>query len=74
MNYEYSLGSARESRGWYYRARHVLGSDVSCHRMDMLTEVIKMLLSIVPQERNACVLEEPSEYSTKSAVDADVPF
>ena len=23
--YEYALGSVRESRGWYYNARHILG-------------------------------------------------
>jgi four helix bundle protein len=29
--YEYSLGSARESRTWYYDGRHVLGEAVSEH-------------------------------------------
>ena len=27
--YEYGLGSARESRGWYYDGRHVLGEKVA---------------------------------------------
>ncbi len=27
--YEYTLGSARESRGWYYKARHLLGEVVA---------------------------------------------
>src|SRR5215470_10567346 len=26
--YEYALGSARESRNWYYNGRHVLGEEV----------------------------------------------
>lgn len=30
--YEYALGSARESRDWYYKARHVLGNAVVEHR------------------------------------------
>src|SRR5262249_18434084 len=30
--YEYSLGSARESRTWYFDARHVLGTIVFDHR------------------------------------------
>lgn len=35
--YEYALGSARESRGWFYKGRHVLGrkgggtSDAPCN-------------------------------------------
>jgi len=30
--YEYSLGSARESRGWYYDARHILGEQaIGCN-------------------------------------------
>ncbi len=72
--YEYSLGSARESRGWYYRARHVLGEEVSTHRISLLSEVIKMLLKIVPEERSMKVCEEGSEYKTKSIWDDPVPF
>ena len=34
--YEYALGSARESRDWYYKARHVLGETVTAHRLDLL--------------------------------------
>src|ERR1035437_11101852 len=36
--YEYALGSARESRGWYYKGRHVLGdrkSVVEGKRVDL---------------------------------------
>jgi four helix bundle protein len=49
--YEYVLGSARESRDWYYRARHVPGQDVVEHRLGLLTEVIRLLLTMVPQQR-----------------------
>src|SRR5436305_9478696 len=31
--YEYALGSARESRDWYYKARHVLDPIVIQHRI-----------------------------------------
>jgi four helix bundle protein len=34
--YEYALGSAREARDWYYKARHVLGSAVFAHRTKLL--------------------------------------
>lgn len=72
--YEYSLGSARESRGWFYRARHVLGDDVANHRMDLLTEIIKLLLVMVPDQRAQKIGEEPSEYSVYGNFDSEVPY
>jgi len=36
--YEYALGSARESRHWYYQARLVPGEDVLAHRFCLLTQ------------------------------------
>lgn len=72
--YEYSLGSARESRGWYYRGRHVLGEEVFSHRAAFLTEVIKMLLTIVPEERGMHICEDSVEYKVKNVLDEVVPF
>jgi len=72
--YEYALGAARESRGWYYRARHVLGEEVFDHWAGMLTEIIKMLLTIVPDERGTRICEEAAEYEVKSIWDKEVPF
>ena len=52
--YEYALGSARESRDWYYKARHVLGEKVvTQHRSEFLTEIIRLLITMVPQQRQA---------------------
>jgi four helix bundle protein len=31
--YEYALGSARESRDWYFKARHILGEAAFEHRL-----------------------------------------
>ncbi|HFD38913.1 MAG TPA: four helix bundle protein [Anaerolineae bacterium] len=39
-----ALGSARESRGWYYRARHLLDPQVSQHRIKLLDEIIAALV------------------------------
>jgi len=49
--YEYALGSARESRTWYFDGRHVLGEAVSLHRLRLHTQIIKLLLTMVPSNR-----------------------
>jgi four helix bundle protein len=66
--YEFSLGSARESRGWYFRGRYVLGSEVFEHRSQILVEVIWLLLVIVPAERKGCVLEETPNYGVDAPI------
>lgn len=49
--YEYSLGSARESMDWYYKGRHILGDDVTIHRVHLLRQIIRLLLTMIPDER-----------------------
>ena len=46
-----ALGSARESRGWYYRGRRLLNSDVVEHRMDLLNTIISGLITMSNQQR-----------------------
>jgi len=60
--YEYSLGSARETRDWYYKARHVLEEEVTAHRLDLATQVIRLLLPMVPDQRRYTVPEEEAHY------------
>ena len=60
--YEYALGSARESRTWYFTGRHVLGNEVAFHRMHLLTHGIQMLLKIIPSERTRMIREEEAQY------------
>jgi four helix bundle protein len=43
--YEYALGSARESRDWYFKARHILSDTVIDHRLNLLTGIIRLLLT-----------------------------
>ncbi len=62
--YEYALGSAREARTWYYQARHVLPENVISHRLRLLTNIIRLLLTIIPSERKWRVAEEPIAYQT----------
>ena len=67
--YEYSLGSARESRDWYYKARHVLGEGVTNHRLEYLTHIIRLLLTMVPQQRGKTLKEEKAVYETTSVLE-----
>jgi four helix bundle protein len=71
--YEYSLGSARESRGWFYRARHVLGEKVATHRMNLLTDIIRLLLTMIPDQRGDVVREDGVVYGLETSRDEDIP-
>ncbi|MCD6345591.1 MAG: four helix bundle protein [Anaerolineae bacterium] len=60
--YEYSLGSARESRDWYFKSRHILGETVVQQRLQLLTNIIRLLLTMIPQQRGRILREESSPY------------
>jgi len=42
---KFSLGSARESKGWYYRARNLLKPKVLSHRLSLISEVIALTVT-----------------------------
>jgi four helix bundle protein len=60
--YEYALGSARESRNWYYDGRHVLSEKVVEHRLQLLTQIVRLLLTMIPNERRMALREEVVPY------------
>jgi four helix bundle protein len=62
--YEYALGSARESRDWYYKGRHTLGDTVTQHRLGLLAQVIRLLLAMIPQQRGRVLREGDHLYQT----------
>ena len=64
--YEYALGSAREGRDWYYKARTILGDAVTEHRLKLTTQIIRLLLIIVPSERRQ-LREEAATYTTSES-------
>ena len=64
--YEYSLGSAREARAWYYQGRYVLSEAVAMHRIKLLTRVIRLLLTIIPAERGYKMAEEQASYDAST--------
>ena len=43
--YRYSRGSARESRGWYLRARFLLDDEIVTQRVALLDEIIGILVN-----------------------------
>jgi four helix bundle protein len=49
--YEYALGSARECRDWYYKARRALSADVVSHRIDLTTQIARLTLKMTSTER-----------------------
>jgi four helix bundle protein len=67
--YEYALGSARESRDWYFNGRHVLGEAIVSHRLQLLTEIVRLLLTMIPQQRGRTLREDGTPYGT----DRDLP-
>ncbi|MEA3338698.1 MAG: four helix bundle protein [Chloroflexota bacterium] len=60
--YEYSLGSAREGRDWYHKGRHVVGETITQHRLSLLTQVIRLLLTMIPQQRGRVLREHHASY------------
>jgi four helix bundle protein len=62
--YEYALGSARESRDWYYKGRQILTVTVVHHRVSLLTEIIRLLLAIIPRQRGRTIKENDVPYAT----------
>jgi four helix bundle protein len=46
-----ALGSARETRGWYYRARRLLKPEVLEHRLGLLDEIIGVLVKSVDHQK-----------------------
>lgn len=64
--YEYALGSGRESRDWYHKSRHVLGEEVVEHRLCLLTQIIRWLLTMVPQQRGRSLREYVAKYKRNS--------
>ena len=46
-----TIGSARETRGWYWRDRKALELEVVQHRMNLTTDIIKKLTIVAEQQR-----------------------
>ena len=60
--YEYSLGSARESRDWYFKARNVLGPALTQDRLALLTQITRLLLTMTRNQRGRSIGESSPSY------------
>jgi four helix bundle protein len=60
--YEYALGSAREARDWYYKGRHVLRPEVVSHHLHLFSEIIRLLLTMIPEQRGRSLREPNPVY------------
>ncbi|MGD9101274.1 MAG: four helix bundle protein [Anaerolineae bacterium] len=46
-----ALGSARESKGWYYRAKSLLSPKVLEHRLSLISEAIALLVTEINRSK-----------------------
>jgi len=53
--FEYALGSVRESMVWYDASVHVLGQEIRQQRVQMIEEIRRLLLAIIPRERDRLI-------------------
>ena len=60
--YQYALGSARESRDWYFKGRFILGDEISRQRGQVITEILRLLLTMIPQQRGHVIREDVHPY------------
>lgn len=49
--YEYGMTSAREAKYWYFKARRVVGYERASLQLDGISEVSRMLTTIIARER-----------------------
>lgn len=64
--YEYTLGSARESKDWYFKSRHVLDDTLVRDRLKLLSRITRLLLVMVPNQRGRILREEGLPYRVQA--------
>ena len=68
---EYALGSAREARDWYVKARRLLGDDRVSAQVGALTSIIRLLLVMTRDQRSVHLREPAVPYQTGAPDDSD---
>ena len=75
--FEFALESARESRDWYYKSRHVLPTELVKHHMELVTRIVSMLTPLISHQRKNAIREEQAEYNIQTStflLDSEIPF
>jgi four helix bundle protein len=49
----YALGSARETRSWYYKARRLLEDALVAHRIGLCNEIIALLVTAIKERKQS---------------------
>jgi four helix bundle protein len=61
--YEIALGSARESKDWYFKSRHILGRKKAMNRIKLITSIIKLLLIMINEKKDSArASEQKADY------------
>jgi four helix bundle protein len=47
-----AIGSARESKGWYWRAEHLLAKDILDQRLALFDEVLALLVTELQRQQS----------------------
>lgn len=69
---EYALGSAREARDWYYKSKRVLRQEVVNNRINLLTQIIKILSTFIPLQRKKGIRETAARYLNLSELESAI--
>jgi four helix bundle protein len=77
--YEYALGSARECRDWYYKARSALPEAVVNHRLELTASIVGMIASLISHQRTRAIRDARNAYEVAAQhehalFDEDIPF
>jgi four helix bundle protein len=70
--FEYALGEAREARDRYFKARQISKHEVVLHRIKLLTQIVKILSTLVPIQRKQGIREEKGIYMTLSEFENEI--
>jgi four helix bundle protein len=68
--FESGVGSARESRHWYYKGRHILGAKLSTHRLNLLAIIMRLMQSLLPESTGDLFHEAPAPYGVNHAAES----
>jgi four helix bundle protein len=63
--FEYALGSARETLEWYSHSESFLPASELRDRLDVTNQIIRILLSIIPKERDRTIRPSADFKSAK---------